>query len=360
MALRHLITPDQVHPVFSDSINAWAQNKEPLKMRSALRDLLSVPIHNVYTAKDQKNRNEVVASIWTTPSLRQMQVLIEDTLQEPVATLAKKEVSLEHMTQHDREMVGLYLLTQLEKPEPSVSWFRLKPHKFVNRLHNVIQLQVPDSQEDWLTSVSYILEVDGISVQNWLKFTAKNQIDSFLRENRNQQVGAQEVIHMGTVIATTLYGDIKDPVNGMFKKHPVYFEFDTLMEGYIDKLPPFFGKYFPFSKKTSFEHMQALEDFLSTEYKVFKSSSYWDKNSLALECAKIFAEFMTLHPLTDGNGVLIHALIDDVLEKNGYQPIPDWNGINIQKPLGELRSWMLGLGRSLNDWFEVRLLPINN
>ncbi len=142
----------------------------------------------------------------------------------------------------------------------------------------------------------------------------------------------------------------------LFQKHPTFYDFDKLIAPHLLTAPKFIQEHFPFSDHDNARREKTTRYFFENQY----PKLFYGIHKMPQLLAETFAIYMTIHPMTDGNGTVIHSLIDHALLAHGCKPIPAWNKAKIGKPLTELREWIQGNVLPLERWFERRLSIANS
>lgn len=324
-------------------------------VRADIINLLRPKSRVLRKTQDQRDPFNTYKVLWGTDTLTPS--YIRELIENAVVDLTS--VQLTELSPAQREVLALYALTVHPTESPPE---RFKPHiqlhKFVNRLHNSHAYQ---THEDWLESAAMVVQVEGISVQDILKDEAKHKLDRYLAQSVVDEKNKRQLpnfdidfVAMSDIVIDTVY--VNNKRKPLFQNHPTYYDFDTLISHNLDRAPDFIKEHFPFSDHNETRREQTMRDFFKYQY----PKMYYGVHNLPKLLAETYAIYMTIHPMTDGNGIMIHSLLDHALNARGYRPIPAWNKTKTEKPLKELRQWIQGDIKPLEHWFERQLILIKN
>ncbi len=315
-------------------------------VRADIINLLRPKSRVLRKTQDQRDPFNTYKILWGTDTFTPNYV--RELIENAVVDLTS--VQLTELSPAQREVLALYALTVHPTESPPE---RFKPHiqlhKFVNRLHNSHAYQ---THEDWLESAAMVVQVEGVSIQDILKDEAKRKVDRYLAQSVIDEKGKRTIptfdidfVAMSDIVIDTVY--VNNQKKQLFQNHPTYYDFDRLIKPNLKYAPDFIQSHFPFSDHNESRREQTMRDFFTDQY----PKLFYGIRNLPQTLAETFAIYMTIHPMTDGNGTMIHALIDHALNARGYRPIPAWNKTKIEKPLAELRQWIQGNVHPLEDWF---------
>jgi hypothetical protein len=342
------------------SLGVWAhyasQNLDDghnSSVRGGILDSFKFRIKKLQQTQEQRNPVRTYETLWG--KLGTAPKYVQKLLSDKVGDISTQEIP--NLSQAQRELIALYALTvdpSENKNNKSKEFTpHIKMHKFVNRLHNA---RTYKTGEDWLESAAMVVEVNGTSAQDWLKYMAKTRVDTYL--DGIELPNEHDFAVLSDIITDTVYINATD--RQLFQDHPIFFDFDRLIFPNILIAPTFIKDHFPFSHNSRAEREKAVTDFFLEEYpKLYYQPDGETMANLTRQCAEVFAIYMAMHPATDGNGTMIHALIDHALKARRLRPISAWNSARVDKPLDELRQWIQGNTYPLEKWFENNIFADN-
>lgn len=346
--------------VSAQGLGRWAQNasltlheESRTTVRGDVVNFLRRKANILRKSQEQRNPFFTYETLWGKDE--EVPKYIRGILEKSIIDLSAHELT--DLVPSQREVLALYALTihpdenhkQSHKPH-------IQLHKFVNRLHNAHKYQ---THEDWLESASMVVEIDGTSIQDLLKDQAKIRIDSYLASQcmahgKRTTPTVYDFAIMSDVIVDTVY--VHNRAKPLFLNHPTFYDFDKLIAPKIDKAPQFIRDHYPFSTQDTRKREQTMEDFFAYQY----PELFWSGRNIPELMAETYAIYMTIHPMTDGNGTMIHSLLDHALLARKLNPIPAWNKGKLSKPLAELRQWIQGNVYPLEQWFDNQIRQANS
>lgn len=319
-------------------------------VRNEIINLLRPKARILRKTQDQRDPLNTYKVLWGNDTFTPN--YIRGLLEKSVTDLTTYTIT--ELSPAQRELLALYALTIHPSESPPEQYKpHIQFHKFVNRLHNSHEYL---THEDWLESAAMVVQVEGVSIQDILKDEAKRKIDQYLARSVVNAVGKRippsfdiDFPVISDMVIDTVY--VGNNRKRLFQKHPTFYDFDKLIASNLSIAPEFIQKHYPFSDHNATRREKTMRDFFENQY----PKLFYGIRKMPQLLAETFAIYMTIHPMTDGNGTVIHSLIDHALIARGFKPIPAWNKAKIGKPLAELREWIQGNVYPLEQWFEGQL-----